>query len=652
MAELATELTPDDVLGDGGIVGEFVEDFQPRQSQLGMARLIDEAIALGESSIVEASTGIGKSFAYLVPAMLCAGKVVISTGTRNLQDQLFDKDIPLLRRAVVSPRKIALLKGRSNYACPYRIRKHRAEDRFRSRDAAAVFNALADWAETSQTGDIAEFAGLGENDSLWYFATSNADNCLGGDCPQLERCFVLKARREAMDADLLVINHHLYFSDLALKADGFGEILPTADVLIFDEAHQLPEIASHFYGQQLTQRQVELFCRDLAEAEVAEAPDSKRLRDESRRLEKAIADFRLALGRFDAEGDWERIANAPQLKKASESLTTAFADLAAELEPMAGRGRELAMGQRRLETLRAAFAGFLDAGEDQVSWYEQHERGLRLALSPLDIAEAFRSQLDQAGFRSVFFTSATLSSQNSFRYYADRLGLDGLDCARFDSPFDYAQQALLYLPQDLPDPSDAAFAERFGECCVELLDAAQGHSFILFTSYRMLRLTAEFLRARVRWPLLVQGEAQRSELLHRFMQTDNPVLLGTSSFWEGVDVRGDQLRCVIIDKLPFRAPNDPVYRKRLQRVRDRGGNPFNEIQVPEATLSLRQGVGRLIRDIGDRGVVALCDNRLNTRGYGKGMLDSLPPMRRSSDLAEARHFLQQGGNGHVDPDPD
>ncbi len=652
MAELATELTPDDVLGDGGIVGEFVADFQPRQSQLGMARLIDEAIALGESSIVEASTGIGKSFAYLVPAMLCAGKVVISTGTRNLQDQLFDKDIPLLRRAVVSPRKIALLKGRSNYACPYRIRKHRAEDRFRSRDAAAVFNALADWAETSQTGDIAEFAGLGENDSLWYYATSNADNCLGGDCPQLERCFVLKARREAMDADLLVINHHLYFSDLALKADGFGEILPTADVLIFDEAHQLPEIASHFYGQQLTQRQVELFCRDLAEAEVAEAPDSKRLRDESRRLEKAIADFRLALGRFDAEGDWERIANAPQLKKASESLTTAFADLAAELEPMAGRGRELAMGQRRLETLRAAFAGFLDAGEDQVSWYEQHERGLRLALSPLDIADAFRSQLEQAGFRSVFFTSATLSSQNSFRYYADRLGLDGIECARFDSPFDYAQQALLYLPQDLPDPSDAAFAERFGECCVELLDAAQGHSFILFTSYRMLRLTAEFLRARVRWPLLVQGEAQRSELLHRFMQTDNPVLLGTSSFWEGVDVRGDQLRCVIIDKLPFRAPNDPVYRKRLQRVRDRGGNPFNEIQVPEATLSLRQGVGRLIRDIGDRGVVALCDNRLNTRGYGKGMLDSLPPMRRSSDLAEARHFLQQGGNDHGDPDPD
>ncbi len=651
MAELAGELNPDDVLGDGGIVGEFIDDFQPRQSQLGMARLIDEAIALGESRIIEASTGIGKSFAYLVPAMLCQGKVVISTGTRNLQDQLFDKDIPLLRRAVVSPRKVALLKGRSNYACPYRIRKHRAEDRFRSREAAAVFSALADWAETSRSGDIAEFAGLGENDSLWYYATSNADNCLGGECPQLERCFVLKARREAMDADLLVINHHLYFSDLALKAEGFGEILPAADVLIFDEAHQLPDIASHFYGQQLTQRQVELFCRDLAEAEVAEAPDSKRLRDQSRRLEKAIADFRLALGRFDAQGDWERIANAPGLQKASADLTTAFADLAAELEPMAGRGRELAMGQRRLETLRAAFAGFLEADADQVSWYEYHERGMRLALSPLDIADAFRSQLEQAGFHSVFFTSATLSSQDPFRYYSDRLGLDGIDCARFDSPFDYAQQAMLYLPQDLPDPSDTAFAQRFGECCVELLDAAEGHSFILFTSYRMLRLTAEFLRARVRWPLLVQGEAQRSELLHRFMQTDNPVLLGTSSFWEGVDVRGDQLRCVIIDKLPFRAPNDPVYRKRLQRVRDRGGNPFSEIQIPEATLSLRQGVGRLIRDIGDRGVVALCDNRLNSRGYGKSMLDSLPPMQRSTELAEAQRFLRESGDDDADRNP-
>ena len=646
MAELAAELSVDRVLGEGGLAGEWIDDFEPRQSQLQMARLIEQAIALGESRVIEASTGIGKSFAYLVPAMLCDGKVVISTGTRNLQDQLFDRDIPLLRQAIVSPKKVALLKGRGNYACPYRIDKHRAEDRFRSREAAALFGALSDWAETSRSGDIAEFAELAENDSLWYYATSNADNCLGGECPRIERCFVLKARREAMDADLVVINHHLYFSDLALKTEGFGEILPEADVIVFDEAHQLPDIASLFYGQQLTQRQVELFCRDLTEAELAEAPDSKRLRDESRRVEKAMADFRLALGRFEAQGEWERIENAPPIRQSVEKLEGALADLGAALEPMTGRGRELGLAQRRLETLKTALAGFLRAGDNEVSWYEYHDRGLRLSLSPLDVADAFRRQLEGAGFGSVFFTSATLSSQRSFRYYSDRLGLDGIECASFDSPFDYSRQALLYLPPGLPDPSEDGFVRGFGECCIELIEAAEGHSFILFTSYRMLRLIAEFLRQRLDYPLLVQGEAQRSELLARFVAAEHPVLLGTSSFWEGVDVKGDQLRCVIIDKLPFRAPNDPVYKKRLQRANQQGGNAFNDIQIPEATLSLRQGVGRLIRDVHDRGVVALCDRRLLSRGYGRGMLDSLPPMPRTDDMETVRRFL----HGQADPE--
>jgi len=644
MAELATELNVDAVLGHDGIIGEHITDFESRSSQLGMAELISEAIALGESRVIEASTGIGKSFAYLVPAFLCDARVVISTGTRNLQDQLYQKDIPLIRKAIVSSRKVALLKGRSNYCCPQRLNKYRREDRFRSREMAAIFSAISAWAELSDSGDIGEFAEIPENDSLWYYATSNADNCLGSECPQIDKCFVLKARKLAMDADILVINHHLYFSDLALKEDGFGELLPEADVLIFDEAHQLPDIAGNFYGQQITLRQIDSLCRDIVEAEVAEAAESKALRKRSDFLNKCAADFRLALRSFTQKGEWENIQHAPAIQQAMQSLQQSIEALDDELEPMVSRGKELAMCHRRVQVLKLALASFLEAEDNQVSWYELNERSFRLVQSPLEVAQAFRKQLEAAAFASVIFTSATLSSQQSFRYYCERLGLDGIDSTSFGSPFDYQQQAMLYLPTHLPEPSDDRYPRVFGELCRELVEACAGHCFILFTSYRMLTLTAEYLRSQVDYPLLIQGELQRNELLQQFIKIDNPVLLGTSSFWEGVDVKGDQLRCVIIDKLPFKSPHDPVYRRRIQQVNQQGGNAFFEVQVPEATISLRQGVGRLIRDIGDHGIVALCDNRLHTKSYGKGMLESLPPMRRSSDLDEIRAFARQIGS--------
>ena len=572
--------------------------------------------------------------------MLSDARVVISTGTRNLQDQLFQKDIPLLRKAIVSSRRIALLKGRSNYCCPHRLNQSRQQDRFKSRDMALMFNALSAWAAHTDSGDIAEFAELPENDSLWYYATSNADNCLGSECPEIDRCFVLKARRQAMDADIVVINHHLYFSDLSLKQDGFGELLPEADVLIFDEAHQLPDIAANFYGEQITLRQIEMLCRETVQAEAAEAAESRSLQRLADALARRAADFRLALQPFAQKGEWERIANARAVQAALADLRTAMAELAAEQEPMIGRGKELAVCFRRLQALMLGLEAFLETDANQVSWYELSERSFRLVRSPLDVAESFREQLQLADFRSVFFTSATLSSQQSFRYYCDRLGLADIDSASFESPFDYTRQALLYLPQHLPDPSDQRFPMLFGELCRELVQATDGHCFILCTSYRMLSLTAEHLRAHCRYPLLVQGELQRNELLQQFMRLDNPVLLGTSSFWEGVDVKGDQLRCVIIDKLPFKSPQDPVYRKRIQRVNQNGGNAFVEVQIPEATISLRQGVGRLIRDTADRGIVAICDNRLNSKSYGRGMLDSLPSMRRSTDLDEVKVFAQ------------
>ena len=640
MPSLASELNVAAILGVDGIICEQIDDFKPRASQLGMANLICEAIANAESHMIEASTGIGKSFAYLVPVFLSDKKAVISTGTKNLQDQLFYKDIPLIRKTVLSPKKVALLKGRSNYCCVYRTEKFRQQKQFQSREMAALFSTLSEWANHSESGDISEFAGIPENDRLWFYATSNADNCLGRECPDYDRCFVVKARRKAMDADLVVVNHHLYFSDLSLKEDGFGEILPEAEVLIFDEAHQLPDIASHFFGSNLSMRQIELLARDVIEAEVTEAPDSKELRMPCKQLEKAAADFRLTLGQFQQKSEWSRIQYAPPIQKAVERLQSSISDLLEILEVLASRGKELASCFMRLESVDHIFKLYLDPEDSQVSWYEWSERNFRLIVSPIDISDAFRKKLDATSCDSVIFTSATLSSQQSFKYYGERLGIEDIESNQFDSPFDYKSQALLYIPEYLPDPSHANYARAFGKLCCELIEITQGHCFILFTSYRMLTWTADYLRSRIDYPLFVQGDYQRSELLQQYLQSKNPVLLGTSSFWEGVDVKGDQLRCVIIDKLPFKSPQDPVYRKRLQLANQNGGNAFVDIQIPEATISLRQGVGRLIRDIDDRGIVALCDNRLNSKSYGAKLIQSLPPMKRSNDLNQVQDFVK------------
>jgi len=640
VATLSTELDVDAVLGADGIIREQIEDFKPRHSQLAMSHLIDQAIASGESQIIEASTGIGKSFAYLVPVFLSDKKAVISTGTKNLQDQLYYKDIPLINKVIVNSRKTALLKGRSNYCCIYRVEKFRQQKQFQSRGMASLFATLSDWASKTDSGDISEFSNIPENDRLWFYATSSADNCLGNECPDFDRCFVVKARKKAMAADVVVVNHHLYFSDLALKEDGFGEILPETEVLIFDEAHQLPDIASHFFGSTLSMRQLESLCKDVIEAEVAEAADSKQLDLPSDRLNRSVAEFRISIGQFPQKSEWQRIQYAPPIQKALGELQSSICDLLEILDTLASRGKELASCYRRLEAIDLQLKLFLEAEDNQVSWYEWSERNFRLILSPVEVSDAFREKLAASSCDSVFFTSATLSTQQSFRYFGQRLGIEDIPAQSFESPFNYQEQALLYIPDFLPDPSEPQYAKAFGELCCELIVACQGYCFILFTSYRMLSWTADYLRSRLKNPLFVQGDLQRSELLAQYLQASNPVLLGTSSFWEGVDVKGDRLRCVIIDKLPFKSPQDPVYRKRLQMANQAGGNAFMEVQIPEATISLRQGVGRLIRDINDRGIVMLCDNRLNSKSYGRNLIESLPPMKRANDLAEVTQFAQ------------
>lgn len=643
MAELAGELSVEDVLGADGIIQHAISGFQSRDSQLAMARLIGDCIDKRQHQVIEASTGIGKSFAYLVPAFLSNSKVLISTGTKNLQDQLFSKDIPLINKTIVSGKQLALLKGRSNYCCPHRIDKYRQQRRFQTRQLAPIFDALKSWSETTRVGDIAEFSDIPENDSLWFYATSNADNCLGSECPEFNECFVMKARRKAQDADVIVINHHLFFSDQALKEDGFGELLPEVDVLIFDEAHQLPEIASHFYGSGLTMRQYDLLMKDVVDAQISEAREGKVLQESCRHNQKVLADLRLALGKFNSRGEWRHIENSPDIQAMIEQLQQAMATLHEQLQGYKSRGKELAACFSRLEQMQQTLDEFLSSGSDVVNWYEWNERSFRLMMSPVDIADQFRKQLDRNLYKSVFFTSATLSSNHSFDYFTQRLGITDLPCASFESPFDYPHQALLYLPKDLPDPSSDQFAEAFIDECCALIDATQGNCFILFTSYRMLTLTARRLRQKIRNKLFIQGEQQRSDLLRDYLKTPNPVLLGTSSFWEGVDVKGDKLKLVIIDKLPFKSPGDPVYKRRLQRVAEQGGNAFQQVQIPEATIALRQGVGRLIRDVNDRGIVMIADNRLQTKAYGNIMLDSLPPMKRVSERKQAIEFARHIG---------
>lgn len=599
--------------------------------------LIQQALKNNQHAVIEAGTGIGKSFAYLVPAFVLGCKTLISTGTKNLQDQLYKKDIPILRKAIAKGVKTALLKGRSNYACRYRINKYRQKRRFQTPQMAHLFNALTDWANSSVVGDIAEFSKIPERDSLWFFATSNADNCLGQECPDFGECFVLKARKNAFDADIVVINHHLFFSDLALRENGFGELLPDMDLVIFDEAHQLPDIASHFFGRGITMRQVTQLTKDIIDAQTMEAPDEKHLVTECYQLQKSVADFRLVLGEFPQKGEWQLFRNAPKLKQAMENLSAGFDDMKKILEPTSARGKELLLCFERLIELIDILADFLAAESQNVIWYEWNEQSFRLMVTPVNVSANFQKQITQCDFKTQIYTSATLSSQQSFDYFNQRLGLIDVESKILDSPFDYEKQALLYLPQHFPEPSSDQFLGAFCTEVIQLIKLLKGNTFVLFTSYWMMQKAAEILRQQLNNTFYVQGEQQRSELLHRYLETDNAVLLGTSSFWEGVDVKGEKLQCVIIDKLPFKSPGDPVYKKRLSEA-NKKGNAFMDVQVPEATIALKQGVGRLIRDVADTGVVMLADSRLSKKSYGSYILNSLPNMQRTTQFSEVEYF--------------
>ena len=708
----------EDIFGPGGPLHSALPDFKWRWQQLRMAERVATALEHRETVVVEAGTGTGKTFAYLVPALLCGSRVLISTGTRTLQDQLFSKDLPLVAAALGRPARIALLKGRTNYLCRYRLAQAGpggeqlslvaspvqttpantadstdSTDSADSADSDAAAKAasatsvtagkattapasvapdsdseptthlgmlarIQRWSRTTRQGDLSEVRGLSDSHPVWPQVTSTRDNCLGNRCPEISRCHVAVARRDALDADIVIVNHHLLLADLALKEDGFGDILGTADAVILDEAHQIPDLATQFFGANVSSRRIESLLKD-AQTEITAELARVSVESEAAAVIAAISaaagaveqsKHRLSsslpsrVGRYSlSEMGAQVTTSVNELSHSLQALQTSLADLGDD-SPLAQLGERV--GDLVLSLDRIAAVDDMEG----VRAVEVTQRGFSLSLMPFDISARFLSMI-QARRCGWIFTSATLSLGEDFGHFTGRLGLTDSPTLKIESPFNYELQSLLYLPTGMPEPASSGYVAKVIETALPLIDAARGGAFVLFTSHRALAQGASLLRAcwsgHSPYRLFVQGEAPRERLLKEFREDGNGVLLGTTSFWEGVDVKGEALRLVIIEKLPFASPDDPLVRARIDHLQATGGNAFRDYQLPEAALALKQGVGRLIRSEEDYGTVVICDPRMMGRGYGKVLLAALPAMTPTRDRDEALRFIRK----HAPPKP-
>lgn len=621
-----------------------VASFRPRTQQRDMALAVAEAIRDNAILVAEAGTGTGKTFAYLVPALLAGGKVIVSTGTKNLQDQLFQKDLPMVRDALKAPVSVALLKGRSNYLCHYHLERTQADGRFATREDVKHLGKIVQYAKVTQTGDKSGLADVPENSPVWMQVTSTRDNCLGQECPQHKECFVLKARKEAMEADVVVVNHHLFFADVMLRDEGVAELLPAVNTVIFDEAHQLPETASMFFGESISTSQLMDLARDARLEAVTSAKDFSALPTATDALDKAAKDFRLVFKRGEGRMPAHGVNELKDFPSALSTLSDKLNNLNGLLEKQAERSEGLEKcWQRGVELLQKIRQWRDEEQADIVRWLEVFHHSVQLNTTPLSIAEIFAKQIGGHP-RAWIFTSATLAVKQNFGHYQAEMGLPDARTACWDSPFNYPEQALLYVPQDMPEPNSPGYTEAVVQAALPLIEASKGRAFLLFTSLRAMQraheiLSAEFDRKGLKYPLMLQGEGSRNELLSRFREHGNAVLLGSQSFWEGVDVRGEALSLVVIDKLPFAPPDDPVLAARIAELNKQGRNAFMEYQLPRTIINLKQGAGRLIRDESDKGVLMICDPRLIAKHYGRRIWQSLPPFKRTRDQDEALRFF-------------
>ncbi len=647
---------------------------EPPADDVGIASA-KAAIDGGENTlIVEAGTGTGKTYAYLVPAMLWGGKVIVSTGTKHLQDQLFQRDIPTVRDALAVPVSVAMLKGRANYLCHYYLERTADNGRLPSRQDTSHLQEIVRFAKITRTGDKAELASVPENSPVWSMVTSTRDNCLGQECPHYKDCFVMQARKEAQQADVVVVNHHLFFADVMLRDTGMAELLPMANTIVFDEAHQLPETATLFFGDTLSTTQFLELARDTVAEGLSHARDAADWTKLGAALERAARDLRLAFKEDSARFSLGQLPDNHPLFDALDTLETHLDALTAALSSHAERAESLQALVRRARELQDQLSGWTtpptpleravvadeatakeaakEEPNEMVRWIEVFSHTVQLHETPLSVAPIFAKQ--RAGVpRAWIFTSATLSVRGDFTHYAAQMGLNARRSMTLPSPFDYPSQGLLYVPRNLPQPSSPQFTDAVFEAALPVIEAAGGGVFVLCTTLRAVDRISTRLRdvmERRGWdnPLLVQGDASRTELLDRFRAYGNAILVGSQSFWEGVDVRGDALSLVVIDKLPFAPPDDPVLAARLDALTKKGLSPFAVHQLPQAVITLKQGAGRLIRAETDRGVLMICDTRLVDKPYGRRIWQSLPPFKRTRELDVVRAFFSDSPSSAVE----
>jgi ATP-dependent DNA helicase DinG len=623
--------------GDQSPLKTLLPGFQPRAGQVWMAEAVAEAIAASDKLVIEAGTGTGKTFAYLLPALMSGRRTIISTGTKALQDQLYHRDLPLVGKAVGRPVSTALLKGRANYLCLHRL--DQLDDIARS--LAGDHAEVREWRHHTDSGDRAELTAVAEDSAIWPLVTSTTDNCLGQHCPKYSDCHVVKARRRAQEADLVVVNHHLLLADLAMKESGFLEFLPDAEAVILDEAHQVPDLAVQFFGVALGSRELQ---RVVDEVQVATMPFGEaELQRRVHRLDTAIKALRLAAPRQEGRHQLDDLM--PDMRGAFDELGAAVGELAHGLEALGEGSVDIAKLHEQLLGIGERLALLAsDDSWDGLRWLEVNPRSLRVNLTPLDVSSTL-SGLIGSGHQAWIFTSATLAVGDDFSHFTSRMGLGGVTGLTFPSSYALADNGLVYLPPGLPQPSDPGHTDAVMEAVTPLLKFTRGGLFCLFTSHRALNAAKKWFRShKTRLggrKLLVQGSAPRDDLLRRFRDSGNAVLLGTGSFWEGVDVRGTALTIVAIDKLPFASPADPLMMARLEFIRREGGNGFAEHQLPQAALAMKQGAGRLLRGENDYGVIVLCDPRITSRNYGKTFLDILEPMSSTDDIRTVQRFLER-----------